>query len=92
MTRLLQITRGPNGSSSSSSSFSLIGNLFTSTANGVTGKSELKFATEVNSRLQAVLEDALHKNITLKNNIDTLGEEISRLSRENRQLSLSKII
>nr|CRZ25933.1 BMA-CCCP-1 [Brugia malayi] len=89
---LNKITRGPNGSSSSSSSFSLIGNLFTSTANGVTGKSELKFATEVNSRLQAVLEDALHKNITLKNNIDTLGEEISRLSRENRQLSLSKII
>ncbi|VIO86493.1 Uncharacterized protein BM_BM6696 [Brugia malayi] len=89
---VVEITRGPNGSSSSSSSFSLIGNLFTSTANGVTGKSELKFATEVNSRLQAVLEDALHKNITLKNNIDTLGEEISRLSRENRQLSLSKII
>ncbi|KAK6110227.1 hypothetical protein QQG55_39020 [Brugia pahangi] len=89
---LNKITRGPNGSSSNSSSFSLIGNLFTSTANGATGKSELKFATEVNSRLQAVLEDALHKNITLKNNIDTLGEEISRLSRENRQLSLSKII
>ncbi|VDN83195.1 unnamed protein product [Brugia pahangi] len=89
---VVEITRGPNGSSSNSSSFSLIGNLFTSTANGATGKSELKFATEVNSRLQAVLEDALHKNITLKNNIDTLGEEISRLSRENRQLSLSKII
>ncbi|EJW83163.1 hypothetical protein WUBG_05927 [Wuchereria bancrofti] len=92
MTRLLQITRGSNGSSNSSSSFSLIGNLFTSTTNGATGKSQLKFATEVNSRLQAVLEDALHKNITLKNNIDTLGEEISRLSRENRQLSLSKVI
>uniref|UniRef100_A0AAF5PGY6 Uncharacterized protein n=2 Tax=Wuchereria bancrofti TaxID=6293 RepID=A0AAF5PGY6_WUCBA len=89
---IVEITRGSNGSSNSSSSFSLIGNLFTSTTNGATGKSQLKFATEVNSRLQAVLEDALHKNITLKNNIDTLGEEISRLSRENRQLSLSKVI
>uniref|UniRef100_A0A183VB67 Coiled-coil domain-containing protein n=1 Tax=Toxocara canis TaxID=6265 RepID=A0A183VB67_TOXCA len=64
----------------------LMGSLFGSTA----GKSELELATEINSRLQAVLEDALYKNITLKNNVDTLGEEISRLSRENRQLALSK--
>ncbi|EFO23993.2 hypothetical protein LOAG_04485 [Loa loa] len=87
---LNKIPRGPSGSSSTSSS--LIGNMFISSANGAGGKSELKFAAEVNSRLQAVLEDALHKNITLKNNIDTLGEEISRLSRENRQLALSKIM
>ncbi|KAM3726503.1 Coiled-coil domain-containing protein [Dirofilaria immitis] len=70
----------------------LIGNLFASSTSGMTGKSALKFAAEVNSRLQAVLEDALHKNITLKNNIDILGEEISRLSRENRRLALSKIV
>ncbi|KAL3981977.1 hypothetical protein ACH3XW_45275 [Acanthocheilonema viteae] len=87
---LNKIPRGPNGNNSTSSS--LIGNLFASSASSATAKSELKFATEVNSRLQAVLEDALHKNITLKNNIDTLGEEISRLSRENRQLALSKIM
>lgn len=29
-------------------------------------KTELELATEVNSRLQAVLEDTLYKNITLK--------------------------
>ncbi|VDP11986.1 unnamed protein product [Onchocerca flexuosa] len=85
---LNKILCGPNGSCSTSSS--LIGNLFTSSANGGTGKSELKFVMEVNSRLQAVLEDALHKNITLTNNIDIMGKEISRLSRENRQLALSK--
>ncbi|VDK62265.1 unnamed protein product [Onchocerca ochengi] len=84
----LPILHGPNGSCSTSSS--LIGNLFASSANGGTGKSELKFVMEVNSRLQAVLEDALHKNITLTNNIDIMGKEISRLSRENRQLALSK--
>uniref|UniRef100_F1KUB2 Coiled-coil domain-containing protein 186 n=1 Tax=Ascaris suum TaxID=6253 RepID=F1KUB2_ASCSU len=64
----------------------LMGSIF---GNAV-GKSEVDLATEVNSRLQAVLEDTLYKNITLKNNVDTLGEEISRLSRENRQLALSK--
>uniref|UniRef100_A0A8R1XWH8 Coiled-coil domain-containing protein 186 n=1 Tax=Onchocerca volvulus TaxID=6282 RepID=A0A8R1XWH8_ONCVO len=85
---LNKILHGPNGSCSTSSS--LIGNLFASSANGGTGKSELKFVMDVNSRLQAVLEDALHKNITLTNNIDIMGKEISRLSRENRQLALSK--
>ncbi|VDM95596.1 unnamed protein product [Thelazia callipaeda] len=69
-------------------SLSLLGNLFTTS---VGRKSELELTAEVNSRLQAVLEDVLHKNITLKQNIDTLSEEISRLSRENRQLLLSKV-
>ncbi|VDK17545.1 unnamed protein product [Anisakis simplex] len=64
-----------------------MGSIFGSSAGG---KSELELATEINSRLQAVLEDTLYKNITLKSNVDTLGEEISRLSRENRHLSLSK--
>uniref|UniRef100_A0A1I7ZVR3 GRIP domain-containing protein n=1 Tax=Steinernema glaseri TaxID=37863 RepID=A0A1I7ZVR3_9BILA len=53
-------------------------------------KTSVDLATEINSRLQAVLEDTLLKNITLKKNVDTLGEEISRLSRENRQMSLMK--
>uniref|UniRef100_A0A0N5AE51 Shootin-1 n=1 Tax=Syphacia muris TaxID=451379 RepID=A0A0N5AE51_9BILA len=65
---------------------SLMGSMFSSGDK----KTELELATEVNSRLQAVLEDTLYKNITLKTNIDTLGEEIARLSRENRQLSLQK--
>ncbi|KAK9509108.1 hypothetical protein O3M35_006495 [Rhynocoris fuscipes] len=37
---------------------------------------------EINRKLQAVLEDTLLKNITLKENIDTLGDEIARLSRQ----------
>ncbi|CAJ0572932.1 unnamed protein product, partial [Mesorhabditis spiculigera] len=53
-------------------------------------KSALQLATEVNSRLQAVLEDTLLKNIALKSSVDKLGEEIARLSRENRQLTLKK--
>ncbi|VDD96031.1 unnamed protein product [Enterobius vermicularis] len=65
---------------------SLMGSMFSSGDK----KTELELATEVNSRLQAVLEDTLYKNITLKTNLDMLGEEIARLSRENRQLSLQK--
>lgn len=62
----MQIPHGPNSDNGTPSS--LIGNLFASSTSGATGKSELKFAAEVNSRLQSVLEDALHKNITLKVN------------------------
>ncbi|XP_044018061.1 coiled-coil domain-containing protein 186 isoform X2 [Aphidius gifuensis] len=46
----------------------------------------LELSLEINQKLQAVLEDALLKNITLKDNIDTLGEEIARLSMKNQQL------
>ncbi|KHJ82866.1 hypothetical protein OESDEN_17439 [Oesophagostomum dentatum] len=52
-------------------------------------KRSLQLAAEVNSRLQAVLEDALIKNITLKGSVDSLSNEVSRLSRENRQLTLT---
>ncbi|GBP38180.1 Coiled-coil domain-containing protein 186 [Eumeta japonica] len=41
-----------------------------------------QLALEMNRRLHAVLEDALLKNITLKENLDTLGEEIARLKSE----------
>ncbi|MFH4984997.1 hypothetical protein AB6A40_011706 [Gnathostoma spinigerum] len=71
---------------SKSNGTSLIGSFFMNNEK----KADAALAAEVNSRLQAVLEDALQKNITLKNNIDTLGKEISRLSRENRQLVLTK--
>lgn len=37
---------------------------------------------EINRKLQAVLEDTLLKNITLKENIDTLGDEIARLTQQ----------
>ncbi|XP_047518506.1 coiled-coil domain-containing protein 186 isoform X3 [Pieris napi] len=47
--------------------------------NGIT----LELSLEINKKLQAVLEDTLLKNITLKENIDTLGEEISRLKSKS---------
>nr|CDJ82458.1 Hypothetical protein CBG11758 [Haemonchus contortus] len=66
-------------------SYSLMGAIFT--AGGE--KRSLQLATEVNSRLQAVLEDVMIKNITLKSSVDSLSNEVSRLSRENRQLTLA---
>ncbi|CAH2236865.1 jg23221 [Pararge aegeria aegeria] len=44
----------------------------------------LELSLEMNKRLQAVLEDTLLKNITLKENMDTLGEEISRLREQTK--------
>ncbi|XP_037575409.1 coiled-coil domain-containing protein 186-like [Dermacentor silvarum] len=44
----------------------------------------LELSLEINQKLQAVLEDTLLKNITLKENINTLGEEIARLSKDHR--------
>ncbi|XP_052753852.1 coiled-coil domain-containing protein 186 isoform X2 [Galleria mellonella] len=46
---------------------------------GATDGMTLELSLEMNRRLQAVLEDTLLKNITLKENMDTLGAEISRL-------------
>ena len=37
----------------------------------------LELSLEINKKLQAVLEDTLLKNITLKENMNTLGLEIS---------------
>ncbi|XP_012288999.1 coiled-coil domain-containing protein 186 [Orussus abietinus] len=45
----------------------------------------LELSLEINRKLQAVLEDTLLKNITLKDNIDTLGEEIAKLTMQNRE-------
>ncbi|VDM69920.1 unnamed protein product [Strongylus vulgaris] len=66
-------------------SYSLMGAIFSAGSD----KRSLQLAAEVNSRLQAVLEDALIKNITLKGSVDSLSNEVSRLSRENRQLTLT---
>ncbi|XP_018561678.1 coiled-coil domain-containing protein 186 [Anoplophora glabripennis] len=41
----------------------------------------LELSLDINRKLQAVLEDALLKNITLKENVDTLGSEIDRLTK-----------
>lgn len=40
----------------------------------------LELSLDINRKLQAVLEDALLKNIMLKENVDTLGKEIDRLN------------
>ena len=55
----------------------------------------LELSLEINKKLQAVLEDTLLKNITLKDNISTLGAEISKISIKlsrfgKRELSYKK--
>ncbi|XP_072758858.1 coiled-coil domain-containing protein 186 isoform X3 [Anoplolepis gracilipes] len=45
----------------------------------------LELSLEINQKLQTVLEDALLKNITLKDNIDTLGKEIAKLTMQHQQ-------
>ncbi|KAI4457825.1 ctcl tumor antigen hd-cl-01 [Holotrichia oblita] len=42
----------------------------------------LELSLDINRKLQAVLEDALLENITLKENVDTLGVEIDRLNKQ----------
>ncbi|GFG35746.1 hypothetical protein Cfor_03926 [Coptotermes formosanus] len=49
----------------------------------------LELSLEINRKLQAVLEDTLLKNITLKESIDTLGEEIARLTVERQNTGQS---
>ncbi|GAA6214278.1 coiled-coil domain-containing protein 186 [Lates japonicus] len=44
----------------------------------------LDLSLEINRKLQAVLEDTLLKNITLKENLQTLGAEIERLLKQQR--------
>jgi hypothetical protein len=60
----------------STPSASLADSFWGTTSNGMT----LKLSTEINEKLQQVLEDTLFKNITLKENIKTLGDEIDRLN------------
>ncbi|XP_017776974.1 PREDICTED: coiled-coil domain-containing protein 186 [Nicrophorus vespilloides] len=43
----------------------------------------LELSLDINRKLQAVLEDALLKNITLKESVDTLGAEIDKLLKKS---------
>jgi len=54
------------------------------------GGMTLELSLEINKKLQAVLEDTLLKNITLKDNLSTLGEEVSKMAieRHNKERSL----
>ena len=49
----------------------------------------LELSLEINKKLQAVLEDTLLKNITLKENINTLGQEISKITIDSQRESKS---
>ncbi|XP_023652757.2 coiled-coil domain-containing protein 186 [Paramormyrops kingsleyae] len=46
----------------------------------------LELSLEINRKLQALLEDTLLKNITLKENLQTLGAEIERLIKRQHEL------
>ncbi|XP_037069182.1 coiled-coil domain-containing protein 186-like [Pollicipes pollicipes] len=46
----------------------------------------LDLSLEINKKLQSVLEDTLLKNMTLKDNMNVLGQEIASLTEENRRL------
>ncbi|NWX51763.1 CC186 protein, partial [Steatornis caripensis] len=46
----------------------------------------LELSLEINRKLQAVLEDTLLKNITLKENLQTLGTEIEHLIKHKHEL------
>ncbi|XP_054974658.1 coiled-coil domain-containing protein 186 isoform X1 [Sorex araneus] len=62
----------------------IMASLYTShpTDSGLT----LELSLEINRKLQAVLEDTLLKNITLKENLQTLGTEIERLIKRQQEL------
>lgn len=62
----------------------IMASLYTShpTDSGLT----LELSLEINRKLQAVLEDTLLKNITLKENLQTLGTEIERLIKHQHEL------
>lgn len=49
------------------------------------GALTLELSLEISSKMQAVLEDTLLKNMTLKENIETLANEIDRLNKLLRQ-------
>lgn len=51
------------------------------------GTMTLELSLEINRKLQAVLEDTLLKNITLKENLNTLGDEIAKISQQKQQAS-----
>ena len=44
----------------------------------------LEMALDIMGKLQSVLEDALLKNLTLKENVDTLSKEVDKLSQRTR--------
>lgn len=58
--------------------------MFTNETNSNLKKQIALKPNQINAKLQELLEETLIKNITLKENVETLGEEISRLSMNSR--------
>ncbi|KAI5946098.1 Coiled-coil domain-containing protein 186 [Manis javanica] len=56
------------------------------TSHPADGGLTLELSLEINRKLQAVLEDTLLKNITLKENLQTLGTEIEHLIKHQHEL------
>ncbi|XP_076295638.1 coiled-coil domain-containing protein 186 isoform X2 [Lasioglossum baleicum] len=52
-------------------------------------KMTLKLSLEINEKLQTTVEDTLLTNMTLKDNIDTLSQEIARLTMQNQQRQIT---
>ena len=65
-----------------SASGGIMASLYSSKLSG--SSMTLELSLEINRKLQAVLEDALLKNITLKENINTLGNEIAKMAATPR--------
>ncbi|CAI5446433.1 unnamed protein product [Caenorhabditis angaria] len=70
-----------------STAYALMGAMF---VNSGSEKKQSQILTEVNSRLQAVLEDQIQKNINMRTTVDQLTTENTKLCRENRLLTLSQ--
>ncbi|VDM28025.1 unnamed protein product [Hydatigera taeniaeformis] len=62
----------------------LMAAIFAGEADGAS--SDLRTSLQLNQKLQSVLEDTLYKNLTLKENVDTLADEVARLKRANKEL------
>lgn len=52
-------------------------------------KMTLKLSLEINEKLQTTVEDTLLTNMTLKDNIDTLSQEIARLTMQNQHRQIT---
>ena len=62
--------------------------LYSGSSKSSNGSMTLDLSLEINKKLQAVLEDTLLKNITLKENINTLGQEIAKISASKWSLGM----
>ncbi|XP_055913330.1 coiled-coil domain-containing protein 186 [Eupeodes corollae] len=65
------------------------GGVMSAIYSGIKGPNQsmtLELSLEINKKLQAVLEDTLLKNITLKENLDVLGLEVDKLTRKLAQI------